>query len=340
MSKLPSSSLPQADQLGDVALVAEAVGNGAVTYQDIARYIGKVGRQGRYYRLAAELIGLISNVSHQNEAHLTETGQEYLALPATERRSMLRSLVTNSRLFQRVIPFLELYPEGATKGQMETFLAQVVEPVGPTMIGRRASTVLSWLSYLGVVSEDEGRYRVLGSSFSAPQLTTNLEEPLLPRSSLLSEYQIVAERARAAASTLTISIDEVRTERAANAHIRLVNLVAGRLARSGCVPHSSSLIDLATRVGDRSAIFEMKSITEDNARGQVRRGISQLYEYRFLQNLPGAELVLVLERQLPPTLQWMNEYMENDRGIRIVWDGSEELYASDPTRAALAFLWS
>jgi hypothetical protein len=52
--KIPSSKIPQADMLEDVLSVASAVNQGARTFQDIATYIHKVERQGRYYRLAAE----------------------------------------------------------------------------------------------------------------------------------------------------------------------------------------------------------------------------------------------------------------------------------------------
>ena len=61
--RIPSSEIPQADLLQDVVRVVTAVHEGARTFQDIANYIGKVGRQGRYYRLAAEILGLICDVS-------------------------------------------------------------------------------------------------------------------------------------------------------------------------------------------------------------------------------------------------------------------------------------
>ena len=59
--RIPSSEIPQADKLEDIIKVAEAVKNGNKTYQDIAMYIGKVERQGRYYRLAAEILGIIEH---------------------------------------------------------------------------------------------------------------------------------------------------------------------------------------------------------------------------------------------------------------------------------------
>lgn len=97
---------------------------------------------------------------------------------------------------------------------------------------------------------------------------------------------------------------------------------------SGFIPRYNQLVDLATRVGETDFLFEMKSITEDNSKSQVRNGLSQLYEYSYLQNLPNASLVLVIENPLPVNTQWMIEYMEANRNIQIIWDGDDNLYSS------------
>ena len=117
----------------------------------------------------------------------------------------------------------------------------------------------------------------------------------------------------------------------------LVNLVAQRIRENGGVPKSNQLIDLAVRL-DREYIFEMKSTDNDNIRAQVRKGMSQLYEYRYLQNLPEANLILVLEKPLEANNSWMLEYLEIDRGINLVWDGNNELFGSEKTRTDLKFL--
>ena len=41
----------------DVIRTADAVASGATTFGEIAQRIGKVDRQGRYYRLAAQILG-------------------------------------------------------------------------------------------------------------------------------------------------------------------------------------------------------------------------------------------------------------------------------------------
>jgi len=79
----------------------------------------------------------------------------------------------------------------------------------------------------------------------------------------------------------------------------LVNLVAERIQSSGNIPLSNVLIDLAVRVNSTNYIFEIKTLSDDNIRNQLRDGLSQLYEYSYLQNLFNTKLVLVLERELP-----------------------------------------
>ena len=131
--------------------------------------------------------------------------------------------------------------------------------------------------------------------------------------------------------------DQAKVERAANAHIALVNLVSQRIRQNGGIPKSNKLIDLAVKL-HQDYIFEMKSISDSNIRSQIRKGMSQLYEYRYLQNKPNAKLILVVEKPLEATHSWMLDYMECDRQISLVWDGNEELYGSERARNELSFL--
>jgi hypothetical protein len=83
----------------------------------------------------------------------------------------------------------------------------------------------------------------------------------------------------------------------------------------------------------------MKSLTGQNAHKQIRMGVSQLYEYRHLLFSPEAKLVLILEKELPSSLHWMNGYLEEDRGILLAWDGDgRTLTCSPAARSELSFL--
>jgi hypothetical protein len=338
--RLPSKFIPQADLLEDVVRVAQAVKLGATSFQAIASYIGKVDRQGRYYRLAAEIIGLISN--RHNHSELTPLGKDFLEASSDQQARMLREAVLNSKLFKRLVPFLELYPKGVTKQSLENFMAEVTEQVGETMMDRRVSTVVSWLSSLGMLREEGTRY-VLTEALPndvGPIEYDEIGEPLFPKTASLREYREVAERAKKAHKSVSIMRNDAAVERASNEHRRLVNLVASRVRSAGVLPRCNQLIDLAARVHNTAYLFEMKSTTPKNMRSQIRVGISQLFEYRYLQDTPKAALVLVVESPLPEDLNWMQHFLEKDRQIRLIWDGHDQLFASSETKKELPFLWA
>ena len=75
--RVPSDEIPQADNLLDVVRTVIAVSQGARTFQQIATSIGKVERQGRYYRKAAEIVGMIAT-PNRNQSILTQLGQSFV----------------------------------------------------------------------------------------------------------------------------------------------------------------------------------------------------------------------------------------------------------------------
>jgi hypothetical protein len=81
-----------------------------------------------------------------------------------------------------------------------------------------------------------------------------------------------------------------------------------------------------------------RTTTEDNPHSQIRRGLSQLYEYRYIQNVQSAKLVLVIENPLPKKLGWMENYLIKDRGILLVWDGDGKFSCSPEIKGQLEFL--
>ncbi len=134
-------------------------------------------------------------------------------------------------------------------------------------------------------------------------------------------------------------MSQAKKDRANSAHEKLVNLVADRIKRANSIPKSNPLVDLAARVGTERYIFEMKSTTDGNARSQIRRGVSQLYEYRYLQNLPDAKLVLVIENPLSSNLDWYKDYLFKDREILMIWDGDNKLHCPSIVKKSLYFLF-
>jgi len=339
--RIPSDEIPQADRLSEVIRTIICISQGGQSYQDIAAFIGKVERQGRYYRKAAEIIGMVITPI-RNQSVLTPLGQQFIQSGANLNNPLLIQSVLNSRIFQRLIPFLELSSAvGVNREEIVDFITSVSDVGGDTMAPRRFSSVVSWLEELQIIQRQANRFYLAPNIInnSIPILNfTEIDEPLLPRTTDLQEYQTVEMRTNRANETVVIYRDEAAVDRADNAHRRLVNLVANRIRNINSIPRYNQLIDLATRVDETDYIFEMKSITDANSKSQVRNGLSQLYEYSYLQNLPDASLVLVIERPMPVDTRWMVEYMEANRNIQVIWDGDDNYMAPDKSRETLPFL--
>lgn len=321
--RIPSDDVPQADKLSEVVRTVEAVAAGAKTFDDISHAIGKVDRQGRYYRRAAEILGLVSNVRGRNQASLTSAGQQFVAASSADREKILAGAVIKSRIIERVIPFLESKgSRGVSRHELEQFIEAVTESVGPSMIGRRVSTITSWLDSIRMLRERNGRYQLTTLPVSVPIVEYEAsDEPLFPKKHDLVTYQQVAERAKKAGGYLSVLIDEASRDRANGAHRMLTNLVAAKIQTAGAIPKRNKYIDLSTVWNESLYLFEMKSTRDVNAHHQVRTAISQLYEYRYLQQAPTAKLVVVIENPLPDQERWLVEYVVKDRGLFIAWDG-------------------
>ncbi len=229
---------------------------------------------------------------------------------------------------QRVLPFFEARREqGVRRQDLSKFIKEVTEPVGSSMIPRRVSTIVSWLTEIGMVEEKSGRY------FLRQQLPAGLkileyeasDEPLFPTKYDLDEYEGIAGSVRGARGTLTVLIDDAAKERAEAVHQKLTALVAEKIRAAGAIPKSNRYVDLSAALRGDIFLFEMKSTTAGNLHGQVRKAISQLYEYRYLQQLSSAKLVVVIENKPPREKWWLVDYIVRDRQLLIAWDGDGDI---------------
>jgi len=338
--RITSKDLPQADRLESVLLTVIAVGQGARTDIEIANRIPGIegdDRQGRYYRNAAEMLGFIIN--RRNNATLTPKGEKVLE-NAIITNPLFISSVLNLKVYQKLLPFLEIHSEGLTRQDITEYLQSMADPyIGRTMIPRRISTILTWPKTIGFIKYEDGKlYLENNLNRNLPVFEIqDIDQPILPTTGDLNEYQEISQRTDNAKSEITYYKNQARLERSINSHIYLVNLVAEQIREHGAIPKSNQLIDLAVRF-DHDYIFEMKSTTKSNVRSQIRKGLSQLYEYSYLQNLQDAKLVLVIEKPLEISNSWMLDYMENDRNIHLVWDGDDKLFGTEKTRDELNFL--
>jgi hypothetical protein len=83
-------------------------------------------------------------------------------------------------------------------------------------------------------------------------------------------------------------------------------------------------------------MFEMKSGGE-NLLDQIRKGLSQLYEYRYrYQNeiAAGTSLCLVLPKE-PSEMPWVLDYLCMDREISVCWFDQGQLRYPDSCKVEL-----
>lgn len=143
-----TSDFLQADDINKVILVPLAVAQGIVTDDAIESYIGtnSEGRQGRYYRLAAEKFGLIIN--SDNHSSLTHNGRTFVSLPAPQRIIFLANQMQSMPVFSDAIIYLQCTP-AHQRNLRNWFLLQY--PGSPITAERRFSTFHKYMSVAGFI---------------------------------------------------------------------------------------------------------------------------------------------------------------------------------------------
>ena len=109
-------------------------------------------------------------------------------------------------------------------------------------------------------------------------------------------------------------INLVARERANQSHHAIEQALADKIRQRGYDPQFNDHIDLFYSCSLGSVIFEVKSCTENNIHSQIRKGISQLYEYRYIYGTSMTapiHLVLVLEVEPSRESQWLIDYLRS-----------------------------
>lgn len=109
----------------------------------------------------------------------------------------------------------------------------------------------------------------------------------------------------------------VAREKANREHERMVAMLSANLRLANLEPKCNVYIDLYAETASCPILFEVKTITSRNCLSQIRKGVSQLYEYRYRAQLANAKLCLFLQSK--PTEAWVIDYLVNDRNIAICW---------------------
>ncbi len=335
---ISTDEIPQANTLDNVIATVEAVSKGYTSHQEIANYIGLQNRQGRYYRLAAEILKLVKKTPNKNTAALTSIGQTFLASNEIGRKRILTNQVLNAKVFQSVIGMMIASNGVSNKVDLERSLSTLVSPTTAGMIDRRLSTILSWLEHLDIVQRegDQVFLKQISPVISKIEIS-DVAVPIIPKPNELRIFEEVNRRKSNASDLIKFEVNKAKLDRANLVHEQLRTLLAGKIREHGAIPTWNKYVDLAVHMDNQDFIIEVK--TSQNVRSQVRRGISQLYEYRYLQALPNANLVLLLEEPLSGDNEWLLDYVTNDRGIFVIWNGhGNDLYSTAQGITNLPFL--
>ena len=113
-----------------------------------------------------------------------------------------------------------------------------------------------------------------------------------------------------------------------------------KLRSIGSEPKDNPHIDMYAEIpGDGAFIFEMKSGGE-NLLEQIRKGLSQLYEYRYRYRgeiSTDTSLCLVLPKE-PDEIPWILDYLCGDREINVCWFDQDELKYPETCKSELGRL--
>lgn len=332
-----TNDIPQADSLEKVLLTVEAVSRGNTSFQDIATYLDVVNRQGRYYRRAAEILKLISRGTEKNTSVLTSLGSKFIQSNQMTKNQIIMNQVLGVSIIQNVVNVLSNSGGTATRDALRKAIMKFAPQTTKGMVYRRLTTILSWLDELEIVERYDARISLSNVPSLEKLEISDLKAPLLPKPNNLKIFEETSRRVELASSFIKFEVDKARFDRANVVHEHLRSLIAKKIRHHGALPTFNKYLDLAVRMNDNDFIIEVKTST--NVRSQVRKAVSQLYEYRYLQCLPDAKLVLLLEKPLSGKNEWMLDYLIKDRGIWVVWDNAgDELFTTEEAFENLPFM--
>lgn len=156
----PSFDIPQADSLPRIVAVARFLQDGAKTISEIeGACLGLGSRNVHYYLHAVESLGFASRSADGNW-ELLPIGRELAESGAADEVCILTRALYGSAFCGKVIDLVKHFPlPGATHEDVEDVLGEISTITGSTLV-RRASTVLGWMTKLGLVSRSKGYYAV------------------------------------------------------------------------------------------------------------------------------------------------------------------------------------
>ncbi len=307
---------PQADRLEQVGLVATAIAAGKRSDAEIEVFIGLASdsRQGRYYRHAAEVLGLIT--TQDNYSSLTDLGNEYNTVNSNGARTdFLARCLVETTVFREALRYIHQHKPDADKLRQ---WFRLYYPGAKSTAHRRFSTLTSFLRDADLLGRNTPKNDLLRHTGSVVKKTTEQGVGLRGKDNLEPPMNAPVFTA---AGIQQADIDIQKMERASQAHWQLVDAKATFLEERDLEPVSNPQIDLFTNDAGSVIIYEMKSVDGlgTNLLSQVRKAVAQLYEYRYVYNEPLARLCIVTNAAVPKGERWLLHYLSIDRLIAYEW---------------------
>jgi len=164
-----------------------------------------------------------------------------------------------------------------------------------------------------------------------PRLTSALakldtDRKQLPQARRVAPKERIRTNARPARTMVEVDLEKVR--RASGEHERTLQVLRAYLEAAGYIVEANVHVDAFARLRTGPALFEVKSIHNENETSQLREALSQLYEYRYRYERD-ATLWVVLSQPLSPATAWMREYLQEDRGVGVLWCDETGTLAGD-----------
>lgn len=315
---------PQADRLRQVGLVAEAVAKGHQTDDAIEHFIGldSSGRQGRYYRHAAWVLGLINN--DKNHSTLTALGQEYAGLTSESARiDFLARCLVDAPVFHLGLQYI--HKISPNEMQLKAWFRSVY-PGAEGTANRRFNTFVNFLREANLISYANGAYAVSKYTGTLTKISIPTAAVIGKKSAqdvklLFPSNAVNGPPMSTSAGVISIDVDRQKLERANQIHWKLVDAKSSFLSNKGLPANEHPQIDLYTKTEEDFIFYEMKSVNENgsNLLSQVRKAVSQLYEYRYIYGEPSFRLCIVTNQGIATKDKWLLNYLEKDRAIAYEW---------------------
>jgi len=253
--------------------------------------------------------------------------------PAIKARSNLEEHLAKVGILDRGTKSINLdLSDGWLSLAVELAAEHEEDPTTAELLLRAPATVLSrdGLHKLAGATQDEAAKAFTESPPKQGILEDGgITEPVSnaqPKVKVWKERKIIPS----SGGILLVTVDEVKRERASTSHHRLEKMLAQRAMQLGFEPRYDEHLDLFLSSGQKVLIAEIKSCTELNLHAQVRRGVAQLFEYRYQYALTrdtqagDIDLLLVLELRPTNRKSWLIGYLQSV-GITVAWTQAQEI---------------